>query len=205
MIHIIVNGAETDQVLEWSQRVLRMANSYTDTARITASQLQRDSLGGYQTYTTIVTGEPAEAAEGQPPKVIRPAPVDPGGNDVFRQIDIYTALGQWWGLAEAILGDVEPDVTELLEEHVWGAIGPNRRERIRWLFDSLPTDYVLSAVRAAKEEEAITGYPMTEMTGQYWPKTFYLFALANPDTKNGQAVIREFINPNPPPVIRMGD
>lgn len=204
MIHIIVNGAETEQVLEWSQRVLRMANSYTDTARITASQLERDGAGGFTTYTTVITGEPAEATEA-PPRVIRSAPADPGGDDPFRQVEIYTALGQLWGLAEAILGEVEPNVKDLLEDHVWGTIGPNRRERIRWLFDSLPQDYVLSAVREAKEEERITGYDMMEYPGLYWPNFFYSMALANPDTANGQAIIKEFINPDPPPVIRLGE
>lgn len=123
----------------------------------------------------------------------------------LRNISIYTALGQLWGLAEAIIGDIEPDVTDLLQDHVWSTIGDNRRDRIRWLFDSLPQDYVLEAIRQAKEEEKVTGYDMLDFPGQYWPKFFYMFALANPDTKNGRAVIKEFINPDPPPVIRLRD
>lgn len=201
MIHIIINGEDPNQVIEWSQRIVRMANSYTDAGKINVSGKKRDGAGGYETYLTIIPGD----AEGQPQTTTRAAPADPGGDDPFRQINIYTALGQWWGLAEAILGEIEPDVMELLEEHVWGTIGQNRRDRIRWLFDSLPQDYVIETIRQAKEEEEITGYPMTEIPGQYWPKIFYLFALANPDTKNGQAIIKTFINPDPPPVIRMGD
>jgi hypothetical protein len=202
MIHIIVNGADTDQVLEWSQRIVRTANSYTDTGRITYTGVKRDEAGGYEAYVTVITGE---QTEGRPPTVIRAAPPALGGDDPFRQVDIYTALGQLWGLAEAILGQPEANVKDLLEDHVWSTIGPNRRDRIRWLFDSLPQYYVLSAVRAAKREEEITGYDMMSYHGLYWPAYFYAMALANPDTKNGQAIIREFINPNPPPVIRIGD
>ena len=90
MIYVIVNGSDTGQVLEWSQRVIRMANGYTDAGKITFSGEKRDGAGGYEAYVTVViTGEPAEA-EGQRQVVVRTAPVDPAGgasagDDVFRQ------------------------------------------------------------------------------------------------------------------------
>src|SRR5678816_2447242 len=99
MIQIRILSKDRDEVMEWEQYVVGMANSYTDARQITFSGAWGGE-GGYEVYITVITGEPAEE---QAQTVIRSAPVDPGAGDVirqFRQVDIYTALGQLWGLAE---------------------------------------------------------------------------------------------------------
>src|SRR5262245_14546436 len=95
--------------------VPQIGETWTVTKGVHQRQERKDGVVKVKVLAVEVTPYPDQIdidVEAEYAKTNKPADTE----SHLRQVDIYTALGQLWGLAEAILGEIEPDVTELLEE-----------------------------------------------------------------------------------------
>lgn len=115
----------------------------------------------------------------------------------FKQVNALTAIGQMWGLLEAWLHQVEPQVAEIFENDDWGMLTRPQRQRILEIFDSIADDYILEVIRDAEIEEEITGVPLLDRKGACWSKFFYQLMLFHLPGKNARRVLPELLGPMP--------